>query len=90
MYYDEEAVYQDADVLQAEYEAESAAFVAAAKVACQHSSSVTVSASGEIFYPEQVGLVRGQHRCTGDRMESAAFPRGCGMVWTERSDDDVR
>ena len=75
--YDEEAVFQDADLLQAEYEAESAAFVERAKKACQHSSTVGLPADGNIYYPEQVGLKPGQRRCTGDGFGIPA----CGRVF---------
>jgi hypothetical protein len=61
--YDPEAVIQDADIEQAEFEAEGRAFAAAKRAGrCTHSS--TVGFVGTIHYPEQVGLKPGQQRCT--------------------------
>ena len=55
----------DADILQAEWEAQGNAMAAARKRGvCQHSSVVGRSGTGEEFYPEQVGLVGAQLRCT--------------------------
>lgn len=73
--YDPEAVIQDADIEQAEFEAEGRAFAAAKRAGrCTHSS--TVGFVGTIHYPEQVGLKPGQQRCT----------EGCGQVFD--SDDE--
>lgn len=64
--YDPEAIYQDADIEKWEMEQVGNAIhkLEAAGI-CTHQSAVGVSASGEIFYPEQVGLKRGQLRCHG-------------------------
>lgn len=74
-FYDEEAVYQDADVEQAEFERAGNAIARARRAGrCTHQSSV-----GYIdppVYPEQVGLEPGQSRCT----------EGCNVVFN--SDDD--
>lgn len=80
MFYDEEAIYQDADIEQAQW-GEQGRAVDAAQAAgrCCHLSAVGVSASGEIFYPEQEGLVRGQLRCT----------EGCGATFESDEDWDA-
>lgn len=64
-FYDEEALYQDADLEQADLEREGRhiARLAAAGI-CTHGAWVGVSASGEVFYPEQEGLQPGQVRCS--------------------------
>jgi hypothetical protein len=70
--YDEEAVYQEADLLQAQYEAESAEFVRLQRLGyCQHNSWVGLPDDGTIYYDEQIGLVGDQVRCTA----------GCGQVF---------
>lgn len=70
--YDEEAIYQDADIEQMQYEAESRELRALRRAGyCSHQSGVGLPESGEIFYPEQVGLKPGQQRCTD----------GCGTVF---------
>jgi len=70
MFYDEEAVYQDADILQAQYEQESRAIRARrnAGVCCHQSAVGYVNPP---IYPEQEGLLPGQIRCT----------EGCGTVF---------
>lgn len=68
--YDPEAVYQEADILQAQYEAESKA--AAKKQAagiCLHGSSVGYLPVP--FYEAQKDLKPGQQKCT----------EGCGQVF---------
>lgn len=63
--YDPEAVIQDADIELAEmrrvaYQVDRLR----KKGICCHTSSIGVSATGEIFHPEQVGLKPGQQKCT--------------------------
>lgn len=79
-YYDEEAVYQDADIEQAEMERAGNAIHAARKAGrCTHQSAVGFS--GTVYYPEQEGLKIGQLRCT----------EGCGTVFDSDEDwDDAR
>ena len=63
--YDPEAVIQDADLELAELHRIGRRVQRLREQGiCCHSSSVGVSATGEIFYPEQVGLKAGQQRCT--------------------------
>lgn len=63
--YDPEATIQDADILMMDYAREARAMEAArARGNCLHQSTVGRSASGKIFYPEQVGLKPGESRCT--------------------------
>lgn len=63
--YDPEAVIQDADIEQAEFEEYGRRLSSLARRGiCTHGSWVGVSATGEIFYPEQEGLLPGQVRCT--------------------------
>lgn len=74
-YYDEEAMYQDADVEMAEAAAIGNAIARQrANGVCCHQSAVGYLA--EPVYPEQVGLQPGQLRCTD----------GCGQVFA--SDED--
>lgn len=69
--YDPEAVYQDADIEQAEWEAEGRALHAAQKAGrCCHTSTVGYSGRSA-RRPEQEGLRIGQQRCT----------EGCGRVF---------
>ena len=63
--YDPEAVIQDADIELAElYRIGARVSYLRKKGICCHTSSVGVSSTGEIFYPEQVGLRPGQQKCT--------------------------
>lgn len=74
-YYDEEAMWQDADVEMAEARQIGAAIARQrAKGVCCHLSAVGYLA--EPVYPEQIGLKPGQLRCTD----------GCGEVFA--SDED--
>jgi hypothetical protein len=74
--YDEEAVIQDADIEMAHAIARDKYLAALERRGiCVHGSVVGVSASGEIFYPEQVGLVGDQQRC-----------RDCGVVFESFED----
>lgn len=63
--YDPEAVIQDADIEMAEL-AEIGARIGRLEAAgvCTHESWVGRSATGEIHYPEQIGLSGDQVRCT--------------------------
>ena len=63
-HYDEEAVIQEADIEQAEMISRGN-YLARLKRngVCIHDGVVGVSASGEIFYPEQEGLTGDQVRC---------------------------
>jgi len=76
-YYDEEATIQEADILQAQYERESAEYAALKRRGiCTHQSGVGVgdgkgSLEGGAYYAEQVGLTGTQVRCTD----------GCGRVF---------
>lgn len=73
--YDPEAPagYQDADLLQAQYEAESAEIANLRRRGfCTHSSWVGLSQTGTIYYPEQVGLRGDEVRCTD----------GCGQKFS--------
>lgn len=72
--YDEEAIYQDADIEQAEYEYEAARLSALRRSGtCTHDGVVGLSAEGRAFYPEAVGLVGTQVKCT----------EGCGRVFED-------
>lgn len=72
-FYDEEAIYQEADILQAQYEEESARMVADEKRGiCHHSARFGYRP--EPLYPEQEGLVYGQSRCR-DCLEILEDPR---------------
>lgn len=78
--YDDEAIYQDADIEMAMYAREARAMEAArARGVCQHQSSVGLPDSGKIFYPEQRLLKRGQVACT----------EGCGTIF-DSEDEWVR
>jgi hypothetical protein len=70
--YDEEAIYQDADIEQMEME-QLGNRIARLKEqgVCTHGSGVTRSKTGEVFSPEQEGLVGEQSACT----------EGCGKVF---------
>lgn len=63
--YDPEATIQDADIEMAEltYRGRRVAYLRS-KGICTHTSSVGVSATGEIFHPEQVDLFGQEVRCT--------------------------
>lgn len=62
--YDEEAVIQDADIEMAEMISRSNYLARLERSGiCVHEGVVGVSASGEIFYPEQVGLTGEQVKC---------------------------
>lgn len=63
--YDPEATIQDADIEMAELAriGNRAAYLRKRGI-CTHSSSVGVSATGEIFYTEQVDLFGEEVRCT--------------------------
>lgn len=64
-YYDEEAIYQDADVEQAELEAAARRISALKKRGvCTHGGWMGRPANGQIYYPEQADLKPGQVRCT--------------------------
>lgn len=75
MSYDEEAIYQEDDILQAQYEGESRDFWAMKdKGYCMHESGVGYAINpetGKVYYPEQEGLTGTQQRCTA----------GCGQVF---------
>lgn len=82
--YDEEAVIQDDDIEMAILEEEARYRQALeAKGICLHGRVIGIPESGQISHPEQVGLKRGQVRCTA----------GCGRVfnsdeeWYEALDD---
>lgn len=75
--YDDEAIYQDADIEQWEWE-EAAAAIERGRAAgiCQHQGVVGAPRGeyeGKIFYPEQEGLVGEQLACTD----------GCGRVFED-------
>ena len=75
-YYDEEAVIQDADIEMAHAIARGNYLARLErKGICTHSSAVGVSSTGEIFYPEQIGLVGEQERC-----------RDCGIVFEDKEE----
>ena len=75
--YDEEAIYQDADILQAQYEAESREHTRLRDEGwCSHSGLLGRGdgrgpLEGGAYYPEQVGLTGTQQLCTS----------GCGTVF---------
>lgn len=63
-HYDEEAVIQEADIEMAEMISRGNYLARLKrKGICIHDGVVGVSASGEIFYPEQEGLTGDQVRC---------------------------
>jgi hypothetical protein len=75
-YYDEEAVIQDADIEMAHAIARGNYLARLERNGiCTHSSTVGVSSTGEIFYPEQIGLVGEQERC-----------RDCGLVFEDEEE----
>ena len=62
--YDEEAVIQEADIFMAEAIARGDYLARLArKGVCIHDGVVGVSATGEIYYPDQIGLTGTQVRC---------------------------
>ena len=62
--YDEEAVIQEADIWMAEQVARGNYLARLERMGvCVHDGVVGKSATGEIFYPEQVGLVGDQCKC---------------------------
>lgn len=64
--YDPEAIYQDADILQAEYEAEGNRIAALERAGiCTHSHRVGLGTDGKAHYPEAEGLTGKQVRCLG-------------------------
>jgi hypothetical protein len=74
--YDEEAVIQDADIETAHAIARGNYLSRlASRGVCIHDGVVGVSDTGEIFYPEQVGLVGDQVKC-----------RDCGFVFDDAED----
>lgn len=74
--YDEEAVIQDADIELAHMTARGNYLARLVRNGvCIHDSVVGVSATGEIFYPEQEGLEGDEQRC-----------RDCGMVFDSMED----
>lgn len=76
--YDEElpAGFQDADIEQAAFEAESARYAALErKGICTHSSRVGLGSDGKAHYPEAEGLAGEQVRCLG-----------CGQVFESSAD----
>jgi len=76
MMYDPEAIYQDADIEQAEMEREGRRLAALEKRGtCTHGRVIGIGEDGVAHYPEAVGLVHPQVKC--DR---------CGRVFAD--DDD--
>lgn len=74
--YDEEATIQEADIWVAHAIARGNYLERLSKRGvCIHDGVVGVSDSGEIFYPEQVGLVGDQVKCWD-----------CGVVFDDQSD----
>lgn len=74
--YDEEAVVQDADIEMAQMIARSNYLGRLADSGvCIHDGVVGASDSGEIYYPEQIGLTGSQQKC-----------RGCGRVFESIGD----
>lgn len=64
--HDPEAIYQDADILQAQYEAESAEHAATVRAGlCPHTGGIGTSSTGEVFYAVQQELAEGEVYCTG-------------------------
>jgi hypothetical protein len=70
-FYDEEAIFQDADIEQAELEAEGRRIAADRKRGiCHHTSSIGGDhgregpLEGGAYYPEQIGLARDHSVCT--------------------------
>lgn len=63
--WDDETVYRDADIEQANYTIEANRLQRLREQGvCIHSSSVGLPDSGEIFYPEQKNLKPGEVACT--------------------------
>ncbi len=63
--FDEEAIYQDADIEQFELEAEGDHYwKLRAKGICTHSGRIGASSSGKIHYPIQKLLAVGEWYCT--------------------------
>ena len=70
-------MFNDADIQMAHFSAEARALSALRRRGiCTHGSVVGLPDSGEIFYPEQVGLVGAQVRCTS----------GCGALFESRDE----
>ena len=80
--YDDEAIYQDADIEQWEMEREGNRLAALKRQGiCTHGSAVGLGGDGKAHYPEAEGLLPGQVRCT----------EGCGQVFeTREAWDDAR
>lgn len=75
--YDEEAIYQDADIETWELENEARHLDALRRSGvCTHDSTVGLGSDGKAHYPEAEGLKPGERRCTA----------GCGEVFA--SDED--
>lgn len=76
--YDPEAIYQDADIEQAAFEAESARIAALERAGiCTHGGVVGLGSDGKAHYPEAEGLTGEQVRCWD-----------CGRVFESREDWD--
>lgn len=82
--YDEEAVYQDADILQAQYEEESAAAAAAKRRGeCQHGWQL---GHGHIYNAEQIEEMRQRGDFPDRKTEATEWPEGrclcldCGVI----------
>jgi hypothetical protein len=74
--YDEEAVIQDVDIWQAREIARGNYLMRLSeRGVCIHDGVVGISFTGEIYYPEQVGLVGEQVRCSS-----------CKVVFDDTSD----
>lgn len=75
--YDEEAIYQDADILQAQYEAESNRYWRLKQAGyCTHGG--WFCHVDPPYYPEQVDLKPGEARCND----------GCGLIFD--TEDQLR
>jgi hypothetical protein len=79
--YDPEAVYQDADILQAQYEAEGNRLAALQrKGICTHGHVIGKSRPNQEYYYEQLFMAVGEVTCTG-----------CGYVFASDDEwDDAR
>ncbi len=76
MSFDPEAIYQDADIEQAQFEAEGDRYwTLRAKGICTHSGRISASSSGKIHYPIQEKLEAGEWYCTD----------GCRRIYSEES-----
>jgi hypothetical protein len=77
-WHDEEAVYQDADIEQAEMEAYANRLHRLERSGvCTHQRTVGIGADGVAHYPEAEGLTGEQRRCCG-----------CGLVFASDSEWD--